>query len=86
MRRNLVSGPLAGAGAARRWLRDVPVVPAGCALGLAAMATSDVPLTASGLTDPRSRGAQGWLADLVPHLAYGLAAAGAYELLAGQSR
>jgi hypothetical protein len=77
-----------GYGVARRWRSDLPVLPAGVLLGLAAMAVSDVPLTASGLTDPRGWGVEGWLADLVPHLAYGLAAAGAYELVdsAGRSR
>jgi hypothetical protein len=30
------------------------------------------------VTDPRTWGAAGWVSDLLPHLAYGLAAATAY--------
>jgi hypothetical protein len=41
-----------------------------------------VPMTLTGLTDPRTWGASGWLADLVPHLAYGFVAAAVYEALA----
>jgi hypothetical protein len=38
-------------------------------LGLAAMAASDLPATALGVTDPRTWGAAGWASDLLPHLA-----------------
>jgi len=51
------------------------------ALGLAAMGLSDAPAITLGKSDPRSWGAEGWLADLLPHLAYGLVTAGAYELI-----
>jgi hypothetical protein len=51
-------------------------------LGLAAMAASDLPATALGVTDPRTWGAAGWASDLLPHLAYGLATATVYEALA----
>jgi hypothetical protein len=47
------------------------------------MAASDLPATALGLTDPRSWGAAGWVSDLLPHLAYGIATATVYEALAG---
>lgn len=57
---------------------------AGVALGLAAMVGTAVPSTLSGLTDPRRWGVVGWLEDIVPHLAYGLAAAAAYRALAGE--
>ncbi len=47
--------------------------------GAAAFATATVtalvagngPMTALGITDPRSWGANAWITDLVPHLAYG---------------
>jgi hypothetical protein len=39
------------------------------------MAGSNVPMTALGVTDPRSWGAAGWISDVVPHLAYGLVTA-----------
>ncbi|HEX8034875.1 MAG TPA: hypothetical protein VF510_13550, partial [Ktedonobacterales bacterium] len=57
----------------------VPV--AGAALGIAAMAASDVPAVALGKTDPRSWGASGWIADLIPHLVYGYATALCWEAL-----
>ncbi len=59
---------------------DVPTWLATLGLGAAAMVGSDVPMTALGLTDPREWGAAGWAADVVPHLAYGAAAAAAYEI------
>jgi hypothetical protein len=59
---------------------------AAAALGLAAMAASDLPATALGVTDPRTWGAAGWASDLLPHLAYGFATATVYEALAGRAR
>lgn len=50
-------------------------------LGAAAMAGSDVPLTALGLTDPRSWPLSSWAMDVVPHLAYGVVTAWAFDLL-----
>jgi len=38
-----------------------------------AMARSNGPLIALGITDPRSWTRDDWMSDLVPHLAYGLA-------------
>ncbi|HZA84286.1 MAG TPA: hypothetical protein VFC13_22890 [Actinomycetes bacterium] len=72
-------------GLARPWLGGLPRPAAAVGLGLAAMAASDVPATALGVTDPRTWGAAGWASDLVPHLAYGLAAATAYEALADRA-
>jgi hypothetical protein len=71
-------GAIYGAVRGRRNL-SLPV--AAVALGVTAMALSDVPATAMKMTDPRRWGAAGWAADLVPHLAYGLVTAGALELL-----
>jgi hypothetical protein len=71
-----------------RSLRPAPLRPRAAAvgLGLAAMAASDLPATALGVTDPRTWGAAGWASDLLPHLAYGLATATVYEALAGRAR
>lgn len=55
---------------------------AGGALGLAAMAASDAPATVLKKTNPATWGTVGWLADIVPHLAYGLVTAATYEALA----
>ena len=54
---------------------------AGVVLGLGVMAGSDVPAVATGITDPRTWGVQGWASDIVPHLAYGLVTAAVYETL-----
>jgi hypothetical protein len=75
-----------GAGVAYGALRSrvrVPKPVAAVGLGAAAMAGSDVPLVALGLTDPREWGAAGWAADIVPHLVYGFFTALAYEGFAG---
>jgi hypothetical protein len=69
-------------GLIRSGLRDVSKPRAGIALGLAAMAGSDVPSTVLGVSDPTSWGLNSWLSDLVPHLAYGLTTAVAYDTLA----
>lgn len=42
--------------------------------GAAAMAASDLPMAALGVSDPRSWAPSSWLSDVVPHLAYGLVA------------
>lgn len=55
------------------------ILGSGVGLGLAAMAGSDVPATALGVTDPRSWSRQSWLADIVPHLAYGLTTAAVFK-------
>jgi len=39
------------------------------------------PMAALGVTDPRTWPADSWVSDLVPHVAYGLATAAAYEAL-----
>lgn len=40
-------------------------------IGVAAMAGSNIPMTALGVTDPRSWDATSWVSDIIPHLAYG---------------
>ena len=59
----------------------VPLFVAALAAGGAAMALSDVPATKSGATDPKTWGAEGWIADIVPHVLYGLALAFAFDAL-----
>jgi hypothetical protein len=52
----------------------------GAVAGLAANLGTTGPMAALGITDPREWPASSWLSDLVPHLAYGLATAAAYEM------
>src|SRR5205823_4531568 len=66
-------------GLLRPYLGDVPTPVAGVGVGLAAMAASDIPIAALGVSDPATWGISGWVADIVPHLAYGLVTAIAYE-------
>jgi hypothetical protein len=54
---------------------------AGPLLGAAAMAGSDLPATALGVTDPRTWDQTSWASDVVPHLVYGLTAASVYRAL-----
>ena len=75
-----------GVGAAYGLLRarvDVSAPAAALGLGLAAMAGSDVPLTALGLTDPRTWPASSWVSDVVPHLVYGIVTAATFEAARG---
>jgi len=74
-----------GYGLVRGRRSRVPWPAAGMTVGAVAMAVAAAPLTAQGLTDPREWGVQGWLADIVPHAAYGLATALTYESLAQAS-
>lgn len=58
---------------------NLPGVLAGAAVGLTAMAASDIPSITIARSDPRTWGLSGWLADLIPHLAYGATTALVYE-------
>lgn len=40
-------------------------------IGAAAMAGSNIPMTALGVTDPRTWDASSWVSDVIPHFAYG---------------
>ncbi len=60
---------------------DVPIPLAATGVGLAAMAASDVPLVALGVSNPKTWGVSGWASDAIPHLIYGLVTAIAYEAL-----
>lgn len=52
---------------------------AGTALGAAAMAASDYPATRLGLTEPRDWTATDWASDVLPHMAFGVVTAIAFE-------
>lgn len=76
-------GPLAGivtgvtvgvaAAFARPVLARIPAPLAAAALGALAMAGSDGPLVALGLTKPDDWAAADWASDIIPHLGYGAA-------------
>ncbi len=68
-------------GALRVFTNKVPIPVAGLGLGAAAMAGSDVPIAALGVSDPRTWTRVDWLSDAVPHLAYGIVTAIAYDAL-----
>ncbi|ONK13531.1 hypothetical protein [Streptomyces sp. MP131-18] len=53
----------------------------GPALGAAAMAGSDVPATALGVTKPGTWRARDWVSDVVPHLVYGATTATVHRAL-----
>ena len=52
--------------------RRLPFLVGALLVGSAAMAASDLPTAASGVSNPRSWSVRDWLSDAVPHLAYGL--------------
>jgi hypothetical protein len=70
-------------GAVRPWLRGVPAPIAALGAGAAAMALSDVPMAATGTSDPRTWGTAGWISDIVPHVMYGLALVWAFDAFGG---
>lgn len=49
---------------------------------LGAMIGTNVPMTALGVTDPRTWPASSWVADVVPHLAYGVVTAAVLDRFA----
>nr|MDT0657696.1 hypothetical protein [Micromonospora sp. DSM 115978] len=66
--------------------RRPPVPAAAALLAVAAMLAADAPITALGISDPRRWSRGDWLADAVPHLAYGVVSAVTWHLLAGRHR
>jgi uncharacterized membrane protein len=60
------------AGLLRRAGLRLPTAVGGPLLGTVAMAASDVPLAALGISDPRSWSRLDWISDVVPHLVYGV--------------
>lgn len=71
-------------GVLRSQMDDVSIPLAGVAVGLVAMAASDVPLVSLGVSNPKTWGVSGWAADVIPHLIYGLVTAATYEALANE--
>ena len=67
------TGAVLGIVRAAGW-RPGTLLTGAAATGLA-MVAGNGPMTALGVTDPRTWPASSWLADLVPHLAYGAATA-----------
>jgi hypothetical protein len=61
--------------------RRLPVAVAGPAIGLGVMAATDGANAALGTSDPTTWSAPDWASDVVPHLAYGVAAVWALDAL-----
>lgn len=82
-----VLGYVTGAGLAltyglvRRVLPPLPTAPAAVLVGLGAMTATNAGNVALKSTDPRSWSAHDWLADVIPHLAYGAGVVVTYEAL-----
>jgi hypothetical protein len=68
-------------GALRTRIRRSPLALSALGLAIAAMAASDVPAARVGATDLKSWGFGGWISDIVPHVAYGLATAAVFDAL-----
>jgi hypothetical protein len=68
-------------GLARLVVPRLPLWISGAILGSATMAASDVPATSMRLTHPRDWSTADWLADIVPHAAYGLVTVLTFEML-----
>jgi hypothetical protein len=66
--------------------RRLPVPVAAVLLGAGAMVLSDAPLVALGVTDPRRWSGVDWIADVIPHLAYGFVAAATWRMLSDSRR
>lgn len=61
-----------------------PSALAGVALGLMAMAASDLPIALTGASDPRTWTPVDWASDLIPHLIYGLVTVETFEAIAAR--
>ncbi|MFE3456553.1 hypothetical protein ACFXKD_03335 [Nocardiopsis aegyptia] len=77
----IATGVAAGAlyGAVRSRWPGLPVPVLAVGAGAAANLGSTAPMVGLGVTDPREWSATSWVSDLVPHLAFGVATALAYE-------
>jgi hypothetical protein len=80
----IATGVLIGAayGAVRSLGVRPPLAVSGLLTGAAAMAVNDAGMTALGVTDPRTWSRTDWVADAVPHLAFGVVTAATYEATA----
>ncbi|MFU8874199.1 hypothetical protein [Micromonospora sp. SL4-19] len=79
----IAAGAAFGVLAARR---RIPLPMAAGLLGGGVMATSDGSLAVLGVSDPRTWRRTDWVADIVPHLAYGMAAAATWRRLRPPTR
>jgi hypothetical protein len=79
----IVTGVGVGAtfGVLRRLGLRPPTLVGGAVVGLAAMAATDSSMASMGVSDPRTWSAADWLADLLPHLAYGFVTYGTLQAL-----
>jgi hypothetical protein len=68
-------------GVVRPRLGRVPLAVLGVGAAIAANVGTTGPMVLLGVTDPRTWPASSWLSDFLPHLAYGLATARAFELM-----
>lgn len=66
--------------------RRMPLPLASGVLGGGVMTMSDGSLTALGITDPRTWSRTDWLSDIIPHLAFGVAAAATWNRLRSPRR
>lgn len=64
--------------------RRLPLPALAGVTGAAAMAGSNGPMTALGITDPRTWSAGSWVSDVFPHLAYGVVTAAVARRLVAQ--
>jgi hypothetical protein len=62
-------------------MHALPLPVRGVVAGLTADIGTTAPMTALGVTDPRTWPASSWARDVVPHLVYGLVTAAVYEAL-----
>lgn len=67
-------------GVARVVLPKAPSWLAGGALGALSMAAADYPAARLGVTDPERWRGTDWLADVVPHMVYGVVTAATFEI------
>ncbi|WP_406044775.1 hypothetical protein OG799_10090 [Micromonospora sp. NBC_00898] len=74
----IAAGAAFGLLAARR---RIPLPLAAGLLGGGVMATTDSSITVLGISDPRTWRPKDWVADIIPHLAYGMAAAATWNRL-----
>ena len=70
-------------GAARPAIVALPLPARAAIVGLGAMASTDLPATGMGVTDPAQWDVQSWAMDVVPHLLFGLATVAAYDAITG---
>lgn len=84
----IATGAAVGVTAALTWpaLAKIPASLAAALLGALAMAGSDGPLVALGLTQPKDWAAADWASDAIPHLGYGAAAYATLAALNGHPR